>query len=72
MERDELVIRHRLVTSEEWQEIRKRALDKVVKLSKGASEPLIIQGMLNLIDDVDIWEEDFQREHEKFVNGDKR
>ena len=56
---EELTIRYNLVKSKEWQAIRERVLNNIVKYSKTATEPQLIQGMLIDIHDVDKWEEDF-------------
>ncbi len=65
MNRDELTARYNLVTSNEWQGIRQRLLNEIV-LKSQTNEPVILQGMLKVINTVDSWEKDFLDAKEKF------
>lgn len=65
MDRDELTARYELVTSEEWQGIRRRLLNEIV-LKSQSNDPVILQGMLKIINTVDSWENDFLNAKEKF------
>lgn len=60
----DLIEKYNLVTSNEWKEIRRRMLDYIVTLGNSATEPLMIQGMLNIIGKIDNWEIEFLREKE--------
>lgn len=64
MDRDELTNRYNLVTSDEWQGIRQRLLNEIV-LKSQTNEPIILQGMLKVINTVDSWEKDFLDAKEK-------
>ncbi len=48
--------KHQLATSEVWKKIKQHELDAIVKLSGGVSEPLIIKGMLRVINDIEHWQ----------------
>lgn len=65
MNRGELTERYNLVTSKEWQGIRQRLLNEIV-LKSQTNEPVILQGMLKVINTVDSWEKDFLDAKEKF------
>ncbi len=58
-EYDILIEKNNLVNSDEWQRIRKLQLDRIVNLSTGNTDPLIIVGMLRNIANTDKWSEDF-------------
>ena len=64
MNKKELQRKYDLVTNHVWKEIREIALDKIIRHSRG-TEPLIMQGMLNLIDDIDNWKTEFEKELER-------
>ena len=64
MDRDELTARYNLVTSEEWQGIRQRLLNEIVIRSQ-SNDPVILQGMLKIINMVDVWEKEFLDAKEK-------
>ena len=61
---DEIQRKYNLVTSNEWQEIRTRALNHIVRIGN-SQEPVLIQGMLTLINTIDAWEDDFLKEKKK-------
>lgn len=59
---DELILKKRILTkSEDYQQIRKLQLDHIAKLSNASIEPLLLKGMLKLIDDTDKWEEEYKK-----------
>lgn len=48
-------IKHNLASSAEWKQIKQIELDKIVYLSSGVSDPLMLKGMLRTIYDIDNW-----------------
>jgi hypothetical protein len=58
-EKDILIEKNNLVNSDEWKRIRDLQLDRIVTLSTGNTDPLIIVGMLRSIANTDKWREDF-------------
>ena len=64
-EYDILIEKNNLVNSDEWQRIRKLQLDRIVNLSTGNTDPLIIVVMLLNIENTDKWSEDFNSRKEK-------
>ena len=48
-------IKHDLASSKEWKQIKQIELDKIVNLSAGVIDPLILKGMLKTIYDIDNW-----------------
>lgn len=57
--------KYELVTSETYKFIRAEALNFIVKNSKSVISPEKIQGMLILIQEIDSWAADFERELKK-------
>lgn len=64
-EHDILIEKNNLVNSAEWQRIRKLQLDRIVNLSTGNTDPLIIVGMLRNIANTDKWSEEFNSKKAK-------
>lgn len=59
---NELQYKYDLVTSKEWYSIKQRMLENILQLSNSDISPLIIQGMLKVINDTDKWEDEYNRE----------
>ena len=53
LEKDKL--KHNLASSDIWKQIKQIELDKIMNLSSGITEPLIMKGMLRAINDIDNW-----------------
>ena len=50
-----------LLKSKDYQEVRTLQLNYIVSLGNSSIDPLIIKGMLKLINDTDKWEDEFLR-----------
>lgn len=48
-------LKHSLASNENWKMIKHFQLDKIVSMSAGVTEPLLIKGMLRTIFDIDSW-----------------
>lgn len=64
-EKEILIEKNNLVNSAEWQRIRKLQLDRIVNLSTGNTDSLIIVGMLRNIANTDKWSEEFNSKKAK-------
>ena len=63
---DELQLKHELVTSSQWLDMREFMLNRILELANTEINPLVIQGMLKVISDTDKWKDEFNREKLKF------
>lgn len=60
MNEKELIAKKRnLLHSKDYQEIRTYQLNHIVSMGNSTVEPLVIKGMLKLINDTDKWEDEF-------------
>lgn len=65
MNKDILIEKYDLITSENYLKIRSYQLDNIVKLANSDINPTLIQGMLKLIADTDKWKTDFINEKKR-------
>lgn len=70
MNKDELLRKYELAKSETYKAIRAEALNFIVRNSCSAISPEKIQGMLILIQEIDSWITDCERELKKRTAGD--
>jgi len=64
-EKENLERRNQLANSKEWAEIKQNQLERVLELSRGQTDPLILKGMLLNIADTDRWKKQFETEKNK-------
>lgn len=65
MNKSELLRKYTLVKNGNYADIRAEALNFVVNISKSDLSPDKIQGMLLLLNEIDSWTLDYERELEK-------
>ena len=65
MNKDFLIEKYDLITSNEYLKIKSYQLENIVKLANSDINPLILQGMLKLIADTDKWKTDFINEKKR-------
>lgn len=65
MDRDELIRRNRLATSDEWKEIKQLFVEKIIDLSRGTTNPERLQGMLSLLYEPNVWITNYESELRK-------
>lgn len=65
MNKDILMEKNDLISTEDYSKIKSYQLENILKLSNSEINPLILQGMLKVIADTDKWKSDF-------VNAKKR
>lgn len=49
-------LKNQLASSDIWKQIKQIELDKIVNLSDGITDPVIIKGMLKTINDIEHWQ----------------
>ena len=59
MHKEELIRKHELVSSQQYQEIRLRQLNNIVEKASSPISAEVLRGMLLLINETDQWEAEY-------------
>lgn len=69
MNKEELLRKYMLVKTGNYEAIRAEALNYIVEVSKSALSPDKVQGMLLLLNEIDSWGTDYEKELIKARKG---
>lgn len=65
MDKEELIRKYELASSEIYQQIRNEAINFVIKMSNTSLSPEAVRGMLLMLKEIDSWIDDYKLELSK-------
>jgi hypothetical protein len=71
LNQEELTKRYQLATSQQYKDLKQEWFKMITKFSSSTSEPILLQGMLWLINRTDEWENDYLKVVKRKHNNEK-